>query len=251
MIANLCLLAPPRRNVGDCLTHPVDYFNWGFKSQKYALGSPASSYLRTRPSVVIVGGGGIVRHPTRNDWLAMCRIAAELPIDIPMVVWGMGLNDHGRLDIAYDSELEFIERRPNVLVGLRDRFHRNYLPCVSCMRPEFDERFTIVRDIGLYVHESYDLALDYPKMSNAFVDDPEQHFRDVVSFLGSSELVITNSYHGAYWATLLGTRVIVANPFSNKFLGFKFEPLIVQDVRYIEHHLPYLRRSCRRYDGVP
>jgi len=46
---------------------------------------------------------------------------------------------------------------------------------------------------------------------------------DVVPFLGSSEVVLTNTYHGVYWATLLGKKVIIVNPFSSKFYGMKHE----------------------------
>lgn len=247
MVVNLCFFAPPRTNVGDRFTHPTDYFTWGFETRKYPLGTPATTYLLPLPSVVIVGGGGVVRDPKRNDWFTLSRIAAEVPHEIPLVIWGMGINDYGRLDVAYDVTLDFIETRPNVLVGLRDRFHRNYLPCASCMRPEFDQEFGIQHEVGVYCHESIDIPLDYPRMSNKFNGDPECHLERAIAFLGSCEYVITNSYHGAFWATLLGRKVIVVSPFSNKFLGFKFEPVIVQDLRYVVHHLRYLKSICRQY----
>lgn len=34
-------------------------------------------------------------------------------------------------------------------------------------------------------------------------------FNETVAFLGSSEVVLTTSYHGLYWATLLGRKVVV------------------------------------------
>jgi exopolysaccharide biosynthesis predicted pyruvyltransferase EpsI len=49
---------------------------------------------------------------------------------------------------------------------------------------------------------------------------------DVIAFLGSAETVVTNSYHGAYWATLLGRRVVVVDPFSTKFFFLKHRPVI-------------------------
>jgi exopolysaccharide biosynthesis predicted pyruvyltransferase EpsI len=42
----------------------------------------------------------------------------------------------------------------------------------------------------------------------------------VAAFLGSAETVVTSSYHGAYWASLLGRRV-VGIPTSSKFYGLK------------------------------
>jgi hypothetical protein len=48
-----------------------------------------------------------------------------------------------------------------------------------------------------------------------------------------ADVVVANTYHGAYWATLLGRRVIVAAPFSNKFFGFRHEPVIVRDMEEV------------------
>ena len=48
--------------------------------------------------------------------------------------------------------------------------------------------------------------------------------RDVagaIRFLASAEIVLTNAYHGMYWATLLGKKAIVF-PYSSKFHGFKY-----------------------------
>lgn len=42
----------------------------------------------------------------------------------------------------------------------------------------------------------------------------------VIRFLGSARVVITNSYHAAYWSQLMGKAVVVF-PFSSKFYYFK------------------------------
>jgi hypothetical protein len=41
---------------------------------------------------------------------------------------------------------------------------------------------------------------------------------DVCAFLGSGRCVLTNSYHGAYWAALLGREVLVFEPWNSKWL---------------------------------
>jgi hypothetical protein len=48
---------------------------------------------------------------------------------------------------------------------------------------------------------------------------------EAIRFIGSGRTVISNSYHGVYWALCLGRRVICV-PFSDKFLGFKENPVI-------------------------
>lgn len=49
----------------------------------------------------------------------------------------------------------------------------------------------------------------------------------ILDFLSRGDVVVTNSYHGTYWATLLGKRV-VAVPHSSKFLAFKHPPVMVE-----------------------
>jgi hypothetical protein len=56
-------------------------------------------------------------------------------------------------------------------------------------------------------------------------------FNRVAAFLASGETVITNSYHGAYWARLLVRRVVVL-PFSNRLLRMRFPPVIATAQNY-------------------
>jgi exopolysaccharide biosynthesis predicted pyruvyltransferase EpsI len=45
---------------------------------------------------------------------------------------------------------------------------------------------------------------------------------DTIRFLASGDTVVTNTYHGMYWATLLGRKVVVVKPFSTRFLFHKY-----------------------------
>jgi hypothetical protein len=51
----------------------------------------------------------------------------------------------------------------------------------------------------------------------------DQPIKDVLTFLGSGNVVVTNSYHGVYWGTLL-RRQVVCIPYSSKFYNFKYPP---------------------------
>ena len=110
------------------------------------------------------------------------------------------------------------------LLGVRDSANGfEWVPCASCMHSNFDEIFEVKNKIVIYEHKNFplrNLEQTFPKMKNG------DSFEDVIKFLGGAELVITNSYHGAYWATLLKRRVIVMQPFSSKFFGFR-HPLVV------------------------
>ncbi len=79
-------------------------------------------------------------------------------------------------------------------------------------------------------------------MTNLVQGDAEAYFESVIQFLASAEIVVTNTYHGAYWATLLNRKVIVIAPFSNKFMGFKYEPVIVRGLKDVKDAVHDARR---------
>ena len=63
-----------------------------------------------------------------------------------------------------------------------------------------------------------------PEMQN------EVAFAEAVTFLASGETIITNSYHGAFWGTLLGRKVVVVDAYSSKLHCLKFAPAIADGV---------------------
>jgi hypothetical protein len=233
LILNACFYRRSEGNLAEHVIQPVDYFDFGPEVKKVPLDVPVPDYLDPRVKGIIIGGSGIFGVKT---WLRLREIVDQVGPHVPVVVWGMGINDHHRLDRRYHETLAYLESRPNVLLGLRDAFYRNYVPCASCMRAELDAKFAVQHEIGFYVHRNHVMAgwdkngYTYPTMSNQVRGDPLTYFWNVLMFLGSCDVVITNAYHGAYWATLLKKRVIVVSPFSNKFLGFQNEPIIVDNV---------------------
>jgi exopolysaccharide biosynthesis predicted pyruvyltransferase EpsI len=72
----------------------------------------------------------------------------------------------------------------------------------------------------------------------------------VIAFLGSAETVLTSTYHGAYWSTLLGKKVVVVDPFANRFFGMKHMPAIgaaenLQTLRGNARAYPEALEECR------
>ena len=85
------------------------------------------------------------------------------------------------------------------------------------MHEEFGKSHEIATEVVCYEHGRHPLLIDgFPTMRNT-----ERDFVRVIRFLGSAETVLTNTYHGMYWATLLGRKVITF-PSSSKFHGFKY-----------------------------
>ena len=103
------------------------------------------------------------------------------------------------------------------LVGIRDYdVGLPWVPCASCMHPEFDRPRSPKHEVVVFSHKKFRLNIKgLPTFTNKEVD-----FRAVLDFLGSGETILTSSFHGAYWGTLLGRKVL-AFPFSSKFFWLK------------------------------
>lgn len=227
MILNPCYAFYGAVNIAENFTQPGDYFDFGEDVRKVPIHKDVAAHLSDHPSLVIFGGGGL---HGKQAWVRLRQFVDAAPKTLPIVIWGMGINDHGRLDWNYNSVLPYLQQQPNVLIGLRDGFYPTYVPCASCMRPEFDEEPSLQQEVVFYAHHGFpEVTLPCPTMSNRVEGEPSAYFRRVIEFLGSAEIVVTNTYHGAYWARLLKRKLIVVAPFSNKFMGLKPQPVIVQD----------------------
>jgi len=167
---------------------------------------------------IIYGGGAIAgRLHRRQPHLAvMAR---------KRIAWGIGSscfgqNEPGPLPSGFD------------LLGSRDRLLDCYSPCPSCMSYLFDRITKPVHKLIVYLNDDtriprpsgitgLPIAGNWIKPGSSL----RTSFEDVINFLASGETVLTNSYHGAYWATLLGRKVVAAPAYSSKLQNLKYPPI--------------------------
>ena len=152
----------------------------------------------------------------------------------PRILWGAGYNTRDSDEDSYTASY------PNYLnqyhlVGIRDwESDYRWVPCASCMHPAFDREYKITNEIVWFEHKKRLLdnkcfdALPAPRMINS-----GQNLEQILEFLGSAETVITNSYHGVYWATLL-RRKVVCIPWGSKFNMFKHPPTFATETNWVE-----------------
>lgn len=204
-------------NVGDWYCSPSRYF-----ADVAAPEQDIKSFKVEDGGCVILGGGGLV---SVNFKPHMERLAASRSRLSAIVAWGIGeslINDKsGGLVPRWQGELpDYLARFD--LVGLRDYGTAyTWVPCASCMLEYFDRTYTIEHDVCIYEHKRIPIPIDgFPRRSN-----DGQDIAGTLAFLASADVVITNSYHGAYWATLLGRRVI-AIPNLSKMHNFRHAPAI-------------------------
>lgn len=201
-------------NVGDVFCTPMRYFDFGSLRCLDIL--DFDKRTPDIPANIIVGGGGLLGNSTFN------RCFEKLFAMRPQNVIGWGLGENSKIDIAngyvekgklnYPS---FINRFS--LLGVRDFGSEHpWVPCASCMHPLFSENWRIKNEVVVFEHKRVPIPIDFfPKMDNNTND-----FSRVVRFLATARVVITNSYHAAYWSQLLGKAVLVF-PFSTKFYYLK------------------------------
>jgi len=141
-------------------------------------------------------------------------------------LWGIGHNS--KYKKYFDNITEYnINVNDFKVAGTRDySMPGEYVPCVSCLHPIFDQKFDIKQEMGVVFHKD---ILNDSKIIGKFKDYPtaanNMPLDRLIGFIGKTEKIITNSYHVMYWSMLMGRKVAVV-PNSSKFYDFKYDPVI-------------------------
>lgn len=234
-----------KKNVGDWVCSPSLYFPF-----KPALkGDILDKNLNLQGiDTLILGGGGL---GTKYFEPHLNRIKEG---DVEnVIVWGAGIDlesDRSMIlkDQKYDLYGDYFNEFSDVGIRVYSPQQKfTYVPCASCM----DNLFFKYRDvkptkkIGYYNHKRVPLA-SKNFFNRAYVNDNNGNsLEDKLKFLSSFEYIVTNSYHGVYWATLLQRKVIVV-PFKSGLLSFKQQPTISWDGHINDQMLD----SAVSYEGV-
>jgi hypothetical protein len=146
----------------------------------------------------------------------------------PRIIWGAGHN--GDYQKKLKGTLEYPKWIRNFdLVGIRDYAQEyEWTPCASCMHPALRKNYAIKNDVIWFEHKKQLIK------STEFGNEPIPRFinsgsniEQTIELLGSANTIITNSYHGAYWGTLLRKKVIVVEAWSSKFNAMRHQPYML------------------------
>ena len=211
------------RNAGDRECVPLQRF-WGLASptlERHEISYHSKQAAELENELVVLGGGGVLNP---FDWPKV--IVPLLERGNRVMAWAIGHHhDHFHFDPAevgdWRASIERYEQEYALerlwIASVRDAGTRfEYVPCSSCMSEAFDGDYEPRHKTVIYGQGALDpIEIDgLPTMLNTW----EASLEEILAFLGSAECVITNSYHGAYWATLLGRRVLVYEPWCSKWL---------------------------------
>jgi hypothetical protein len=206
-------------NVGDQMSGPAQYI-WPAFFQNVPIGQP----ILHRANVAIVGGGQIFS----QLGITLASIL-ELNPKAKVIAWGVGLPPKG----MRDREVSQMGRAFSSF-GTRNYDRREefpFVPCASCLSPLFDRVAPPQHDFVVYLHRRkvgpIGIPIGTPTLTNAMRPP-----RDVIDFIASGDTVVTSSYHGVYWAQLLGRRVICV-PYNNKFRTFQHPPTVAEPDKWL------------------
>ena len=151
---------------------------------------------------VILGGGGVLKYSDR-----ICKARHR-------VVWGAGVN---RPRLRKSDTIPDLSEWD--LIGIRD-WNRGYpwVPCASCLHEVFDHPHDVTQEFVVMAGSPLEIR-GLPSLRC----NVGHQLTDIIRHLGSGETVVTSSYHGWYWATLLGRRVVVIpNSGASKFYHLRW-----------------------------
>jgi hypothetical protein len=143
----------------------------------------------------------------------------------PRIIWGAGHN--GDYHKKLKSTLEYPSWLRNFdLVGVRDYAQEyEWVPCASCMHPALRKNYAIKNDVIWFEHKKQLIkSTEFGKDSIPRFVNSGDNIDQTIELLGSANIIITNSYHGAYWGTVLKKKVIVVEAWSSKFNALKHAP---------------------------
>lgn len=201
-------------NVGDQMCGPAQYL-WPTTFSN----APLRKGLGKNRQAVIVGGGQIfeqLRHIAEER--ASQNNATKL------LAWGVGLPIRGSRDERVHrvaAQYELFSTRNHDWSDILP-----FVPCASCLSPIFDRKMQPQHEIVVYKHRRKpgpeDVPSSIPQFSNSM-----SSFVSAIEFIASGDTVVTSSYHGVYWAQLLGRRVVCL-PYNHKFRTFEHTPCFAE-----------------------
>ncbi len=216
-------------NRGDIASGPLQYLSdapeWqslDITGWKQADESRRANWLALYNSakLIVVGGGGLLefdKHADSLDFISSTGSAKR-------VIWGAGHNisavaSWSRLKPRYNNNFSNFD-----LVGIRDYGHSfEWVPCASCLSPLLDNPPPPTKEFTFFANNGInDSSLFHPAGidTDQIVTNLKTPLENVIAELAAGETVVTSSFHGAYWATLLG-RKVVGIPTSSKFYDLR------------------------------
>lgn len=242
-------------NIGDALSSPKYYFGKEYGDwHDCDIHITEAEIFRTEAlrkidesSLVIIGGGGLLGQKYFEEDLRFFN-----KISLPKVIWGAGHNSHDIYAIPNHppTSADYPDFSIYAEYGIRDwNLGHNWLPCVSCMHSEFDQEASIKDGAVYLLHWELKYKPDIVRKiteqdSSGCILFNDDSASTIFRKLRCARVVVTNSYHGAYWGTLLKKPVVVIGG------GSKMQTLRHKPVYADHHNWKNTAKSAKIYDDA-
>lgn len=239
-----------RSNQGDILSGPYRYFDFPEREQiSWDNDILQPSEVSVTGKDVVVMGGGI--YFTANK----ARLMKIIKASGLFVGWGLGLDPRAEPEIfTRNYDLLGTRERKSPLIDNEKIF---YVPCASCMHDAFDAAAEAVGapaadvpagKIALHVNGGFNCheilrALSVSQVPTTRTVDP---FEKIIENLKGADCIVTNSYHGAYWGSLLGKRVVCIKTGVPKWDGLS-EDIVFAGVKGLDKSIEKARPVSADY----
>lgn len=211
-------------NVGDWWCPPFKFFP--FRPAR-AIDIVDENFIPDESDILIMGGGGIGSEFFRPHLNRIKKLKYSRTI-----LWGAGVDttvDKQKIipDSSYDlygDYFDFIDEVGIRVYSEHERF--KYVPCVSCMSNLFFKyrKKKPNKVLGFFNHKRVSINSSNHIDSSLIANNSGNNLEEKLNFLSDFEFIVTNTYHGVYWATLLERKVIVI-PFKSGLFSFKYKPV--------------------------
>jgi hypothetical protein len=207
-------------NTGDKACGYYQYFLDEFKDYRcivHDINCVTLSLIK-REDIVIIGGGGLLN--ATAEWNYNINKAAG--IADKAIIWSAGFNAKKGSNSSNSLNWDSFD-----LVTVRDFSYENfrYTPCATCVMPALEKTYVNKRKIGVVGHKDVMNHLPEEMKSYELITNSAP-IEEFVEFIGTSEIVFTNSYHAAYWSILMQKKCILFAPRSEKYDYYKYPPTL-------------------------
>ena len=240
-------------NLGDWICSPFYYFFEYFSQYSCVLHSDWAVLWHEieRNDIVIFGGGGLIDNSNELN-VVLNRLLDRCD---NVIIWGAGTHRYNQDNIFGKATADVaVKFERALLVGVRDYQHPSglpYVPCVSCMNEAFSigsKNAPIQRKVGTIKSalETTFAVADVP----SFVTNADS-IGNVARYIRTSETILVSSYHGAYWAMLLGKNpVLPATRLGvDKYRYFRHPVAFFEGTKYDEDLILTLARNLPDVSG--
>lgn len=197
-----------RNNTGDSNCDPTVFYNLGKEPTRIDI-NRCNTVFR-KGDTVIFGGGGLIDYSPK--WNAVIDRACNSPAKV--VVWGAGENHHFNSKPIQSPNFNLDKH----LIGVRHTSLETRLPCPSCKHPLFDK---YIGAEGVYDEPLFLAHAGRPSANYDNYIDNADDFEKIIDKVAQHKYIISETYHGAYWSTLLGKPTVIYRPFSTRHVSLE------------------------------